>query len=264
MAPFLKWPGGKRRLLPQILPFVPQTFGQYIEPFAGGAAMFFALNPQKALLSDLNSDLISCYVILRDNPEALMKELNNMRNSEVDYYRVRASSPRGSIKRAARFIYLCRLSFNGIHRYNQRGQFNVPYGYKSHLTIYDPDKLLACSARLQSAKIKNQSYLKSIANAKAGDLLYIDPPYTVAHNNNGFVKYNATIFSWKDQIRLAEAARRAAKRGCSVIVSNADHFSVSALYTGFNKEVIRRPSVIASSAEYRKSITESIFWLHPS
>lgn len=167
-----------------------------------------------------------------------------MQNSEEEYYRIRATRPQDCVARAARFIYLCTLAFNGIHRYNLRGEFNVPYGFKDHLDVCDSQKILDCSARLNRATLRHGDFEAILGRAREGDLLYLDPPYTVAHNNNGFVKYNASIFSWADQKRLAEAAKAARKRGCYVIVSNADHSCVRALYRDFKFEAIKRYSVM--------------------
>jgi DNA adenine methylase len=261
--PLLKWPGGKRALFDSITEYMPKEFGRYWEPFIGGGAVYFALSPPLATISDANEELMETYRAVRDAPEELIQRLSRMSNSEDEYYRIRRSRPRSRLGRAARFIYLCSLSFNGIHRYNLRGEFNVPYGFKTHLDVCDEQKIHECSKRLRRSSIVDGDFEKVVKNAKEGDLLYFDPPYTVAHNNNGFVKYNASIFSWKDQIRLAECARAARQRGCYVLVSNADHSSLKALYHDFNCQIIKRHSVMASSSAFRKPITEALFWSHP-
>ncbi|MGA3161928.1 MAG: Dam family site-specific DNA-(adenine-N6)-methyltransferase [Terracidiphilus sp.] len=261
-VPLLKWPGGKRALINSISPIIPKQFGKYYEPFIGGGAVFFALSPGSATLSDVNSDLIETYVEVRDRPLELIRILRKMRNSERDYYKVRAEQPDNKTERAARFIYLCTLAFNGIHRYNLKGEFNVPYGFKSHLAVCDEEKILACSARLKVANLVDADFEIIVRKARKGDLIYLDPPYTVAHNNNGFIKYNAAIFSWQDQLRLAVAANAARERGCHIIVSNADHASVRALYRDFKMITIKRHSIIASSNKFRKPITECLFWSH--
>lgn len=260
-APLIKWPGGKRALLSEIIPKMPSSFGTYYEPFFGGGAVFFALTPEKAVISDANEELINAYIQVRDNPDVLIKELKILRNTEDVYYSVRASAPRSSIKRAARLLYLTRLSFNGIHRVNLAGQFNVPYGKKFHLTSVEPEKLLAISELLQGVDIKSGDFEEITSSATAGDLVYFDPPYTVAHAHNGFVKYNERIFSWSDQQRLAKHARALAKRGCCVVISNADHPSIHELYKGLKCTIINRPSVIAASSAHRRTITECIFVL---
>src|SRR5690242_14865172 len=135
--PLLKWPGGKRSLVKRILPLIPPRFNRYFEPFFGGGALFFALQPAKARLSDNNADLMHAYLQVRDRPEAVIRELRKLRNSREDYYRIRASRPAVDAARAARFIYLITLAFNGIYRVNLHGEFNVPYGYKRHLDPCD-------------------------------------------------------------------------------------------------------------------------------
>jgi DNA adenine methylase len=144
---------------------------------------------------------------------------------------------------------------------NLRGEFNVPYGHKMHLECVDDALLLSASAALQSATLRNGDFESTTADAKKGDMVYFDPPYTVAHANNGFVKYNEHIFSWSDQKRLANHARKLAAKGCHVLVSNADHHSISELYSDAQKIVIERHSVIAASRDHRRKITESLFVL---
>jgi len=258
-APLVKWPGGKRALLPVILQHVPRDFGSYYEPFFGGGALFFALAPRVAILSDLNHELINCYKCVKDNIDGVLRALRKYRNTEGEYYRIRDLKPRSEVARAARFLYLTRLSFNGIHRVNLRGQFNVPYGRKTHLAPFDKSQLLAASDTLQSASLRSGDFERATIDARPGDLVYFDPPYTVAHANNGFVKYNEHIFSWADQVRLAKHARLLAAKGCNVLISNADHRSVSTLYEGAKRITINRHSVIAASSEYRRTITECLF-----
>jgi len=258
--PLLKWPGGKRELLPHILPLVAGPAKRYYEPFVGGGAVFFALAPTLAILSDYDSDLINCYRQVRNNPRGVVARLRAMRNSATDYYRIRRSVPRSDAGAAARTIYLSTLSFNGIHRKNQRGEFNVPYGYKHHLVPCDTHRITTASAALQVARLYCGDFEAAVDDAGRGDVVYLDPPYTVAHSNNGFIKYNAKIFSWADQTRLATLVDRLASRGCRVVVSNADHPSILQLYRGFNVKRIERPSRIAASKAFRRRITECIFY----
>lgn len=259
--PLIKWPGGKRALAPIIMQFIPESFGTYFEPFFGGGALFFALQPTSAILSDTNAELINTYIQVRDNPEQLVETLKTLKNTESDYYRVRAWTPRTPVRKAARMIYLTKLSFNGIHRVNLQGEFNVPYGHKTHLKTIEKEQLFTTSTALRYAELLAGDFESITSKAGCGDVVYFDPPYTVAHSNNGFVKYNERIFSWQDQKRLAIHAKALAKKGCRVIVSNADHESIHALYKGFHCQVIERPSVIAASSAYRRQITECIFVL---
>jgi DNA adenine methylase len=259
-APLLKWAGGKRLLLSHILPFAPATFHRYYEPFLGGGAMFFSLQPPCATLSDTNEDLIEAYVEVRDSVQSVIDLLKRMPNSEGDYYRIRESRPRTSVARAARLIYLCTLSFNGIYRQNLKGVFNVPYGHKTHIAPCDEDRLRRIAGTLQGKTVVPSDFESVAANAKKGDFAYFDPPYTVAHGNNGFIKYNANIFSWADQKRLASLANTLRKNGCNVLVSNADHRSIRELYPRFKVRIIERHSVMAASSLYRRPVKECLFY----
>lgn len=258
--PLLKWPGGKRNLVNLIVPLVPPCFNRYFEPFFGGGALFFALLPRKANLSDKNAELMHAYSEVRNRPDALIRELRTLRNSERDYYRIRSSRPTGDAARAARLIYLITLAFNGIYRVNLGGEFNVPYGYKTHLDPCDEERIHNASKLLKRATIRHQDFEEALSGAGKGDLVYLDPPYTVAHGDNGFIKYNATIFSWEDQVRLARVAKELAETGCTVIVSNADHSSIRTLYDGFKTTTLERNSIIAASSDFRSRITECVFY----
>lgn len=257
--PLMKWAGGKRRLLPFILPYIHQTGGRYFEPFVGGGAVFFAVDAKRAVIGDANPDVTNCYEQVKTNLDVLIARLSAFKNSERDYYRIREWEPSGSLDRAARMLYLTRFSFNGIYRQNQEGKFNVPYGYKTHLTVFDEQHLRRIGSKLKKATIRLGDFAVTVADARAGDTVYFDPPYTVAHGNNGFVKYNARIFSWEDQHRLADLAKKLISKGCSVAVSNADHSSIDELYSGFRKLRIARPSVIAASSQHRRVTSEALF-----
>lgn len=258
--PLFKWPGGKRKLLKHLLPLIPASFNTYYEPFMGGGALFFALQPEVGILSDTNDELINCYTQVRDVPDRVLGCLSTMENNKEDYYRIRKEPPTDNVARAARMIYLCTHSFNGIHRVNLSGIFNVPYGNNPTLKHYDPDRLHSTSKALSSTRLVCRDFEDVLAGAKVGDFIYLDPPYTVAHNNNGFVKYNATIFSWEDQMRLAEVAKELDQRGCKVLISNADHESVRSLYIDFTMGIISRTSTIAASGLHRPTITECVFY----
>lgn len=260
IRPLLKWTGGKRALAPEIVPLL-QGYARYFEPFFGGGALFFQLYPKTSVLSDLNPELINCYEITKKLPEELITSLKRLRNTEENYYKVRASTPRTAVTRAARFIYLCALSFNGIYRVNLSGQFNVPYGHKEHIAPCDADRIRLISKRLQTCEILCADFELAATKAILGDCVYFDPPYTVAHGNNGFVKYNEKIFSWKDQERLEALARKLATQGVRVVVSNADHPSIRKLYEAFNVLTIERWSKISATAAGRKKITECVFYL---
>ena len=259
ISPLLKWAGGKRAFASEIVPLLAFANGRYFEPFAGGAAIFFSLVPAVATLADLNADLIECYSQLRSDPAAIHGRLQAMENSEAAYYSVRSSNPVEGADRAARFIYLTSLSFNGLYRQNRKGAFNVPYGHKYQHKLPSLEKLEAVSNALKEVRLLSGDFQTTTADAVAGDTLYFDPPYTVAHNNNGFIKYNADIFSWGDQKRLAILAARLAAKGCRVVVSNANHDAVRELYPGFECLELHRMSLIAARGKHRRAVSEVLF-----
>lgn len=256
--PFLKWAGGKRWLIERHLSLIPQFSGRYIEPFLGSGAVFFSLRPKKAILADLNADLIRTYSSIKSDPaevERLLK-LYHEKHTETYYYDVREKRFSDDHAHAAHFIYLNRTCWNGLYRVNKLGVFNVPIGTKTSVVLATDD-FAGIAAGLKSATLKVSDFEKTIDLAEAGDLVFADPPYTVKHNNNGFVKYNQKIFSWEDQLRLSQALIRAKKRGAKVLCTNADHNSLRELYrSDFSLKVISRASVISGKAEHRGPTTE--------
>jgi DNA adenine methylase len=261
ISPPIKWPGGKRSLASKILQFIPKEFDTYYEPFLGGGAVFFSLRPSKAVLSDTNENLINAYTQIRDNHSALIKSIKSLKNTEEDYYKIRSSKPRTELTKAARMLYLSRLAFNGIHRVNLKGEFNVPYGKKIDLSSVNETQISEASLALRKSVLRLCDFETATLEASENDVVFFDPPYTVAHANNGFVKYNEKIFSWQDQIRLADHSKRLASKGCTVIISNADHKSIRDLYSDFECHIVQRHSVIAASSDHRRQITECIFTL---
>lgn len=260
MEPFLKWAGGKRWLITKAGDFLPtlNPNARYIEPFLGGGAIFFHLQPENAFLSDINGDLINAYQTVRSKPVELYNILTRYQDlhNEEFYYQIRASRPRVPLQKAARFIYLNRTCWNGLYRVNKKGAFNVPIGTKTNVIMEDDD-FEKLSEILQSASIRRCDFVRAISQAEAGDFVFVDPPYTVKHNLNGFVKYNENIFSWQDQIRLKNAVARAIERGAHVLVTNANHQSIEELYQGCGTmHLLNRASVIAGDAGARGIYSE--------
>ena len=258
LAPLIKWPGGKRWLAAEVARLGAGHAARFIEPFCGGAAAFFFLRPQRALLCDLNADLINAYQVVAEKPESVISALQSLSNCAATYYKVRASHPKAPLSQAVRFLYLTRLSFNGIYRVNLDGEFNVPYGWKQTLPVVEPEHLRRCAEALSNATLVAQDFRTTFEMAEAQDFIYADPPYTVAHNNNGFVKYNERIFCWEDQIALADAALRAVNRGVQVVVSNAVHRDLQALYPSFQYRKVERYSSVSALASGRRRVSESL------
>jgi len=261
IKPFLKWAGGKRWLTSAgVLPAAGR-YERYIEPFLGSAAVYFHLLPKAAILSDLNDDLIHLFRTIRSDPatfRAAMEEHQRQHCSQ-HYYAVRSSDPVDPISRAARFLYLNRTCWNGLYRVNLKGEFNVPIGTKDSV-LFPDDNFHAVAAALAGAELISSDFERVIDRSKQGDLVFVDPPYTVRHNFNGFLKYNESIFSWADQVRLAECVTAAVARGAAVIVTNANHESVQELYKdAFMYREIKRASVLAANSAKRGPTTEAIF-----
>lgn len=261
IKPFLKWAGGKRWIVSNDQLPVPQTYTRYVEPFLGGGAVFFHLQPEKAHLSDLNGDLIHLYLVMRDEPEKLWATMKNhhRQHSKDYYYKIRAMSPRTDITKAAQFLYLNRTCWNGLYRVNLKGEFNVPIGTKDTV-IFDDDDFLGIAKILKNAEIKKSDFEGVLDSCGMGDFVFIDPPYTVQHNFNNFVKYNEKIFSWDDQIRLRDAVQRAAGRGAHIAVTNADHETIRTLYKNIGVyDQVSRQSVLSSDPSKRGQTTEALF-----
>lgn len=260
ILPFLKWAGGKRWLANSNATLFPHVTGRHIEPFAGSAAVFFALQPERAVIADVNSRLMQTYATIRDQADLFEKHFRwfARRHSAAFYYTTRKRKFRSQAKSAAQFVYLNRVCFNGLYRENLKGEFNVPLGSKSSAFL-DTDDFQAVSNLLRRAELMTSDFEDVIDLAVEGDFIYVDPPYTTKHNFNGFVKYNQKIFSWADQERLAEAVTRAANRNVSVVVSNADHEDVRNLYSDtLTVRSLTRMNVIASSSEYRGRTSEMV------
>jgi DNA adenine methylase len=259
-TPFLRWAGGKRWLISKHSSLFPSNVQVYFEPFLGSASVYFHLNPERAILSDLNPELINCYESIRDNWEEVYDLLTlhqSMHCSEY-YYKIRASEPLDSIQQAARFIYLNRTCWNGLYRVNGSGKFNVPIGTKKNVLL-DTDDFKGLSKMFSKAKFLQKDFEFVINKAKEGDFIFADPPYTVKHNFNGFVSYNEKIFHWDDQIRLSEALIRASNRGCLVMLTNANHHTVKDLYKDhFEIKDLSRYSRIAGIASNRGMYKEVI------
>jgi DNA adenine methylase len=258
--PFLKWAGGKRWLVERFPQFFTVKYSRYIEPFLGSGAVFFRMRPRRAILSDRNPRLIETYESIRDEYPLINDLLRRHEwlHSSDHYYKVRSQKLRSSAARAAQLIYLNRTCWNGLYRVNRQGTFNVPIGTKTKV-VFDSDSFEEVADLLSRAKLRTCDFSESLDRAGTGDFVFVDPPYTVQHNNNGFIKYNEGLFSWADQIRLRDCVEGAIGRGASVLLTNAYHPSVRALYRNIGEhERVRRASVIAASAKNRRECYELV------
>jgi len=257
--PFLKWPGGKRWFVRQYSHILPSNYQRYIEPFLGGGSVYFHLRPRHALLGDINEDLIITYTAIRNDWKRIQSllELHSREHSHEYYYEVRSTIFTDVFQRAARFIYLNRTCFNGIYRVNLLGEFNVPKGSKDSVLL-STDNFEELSKLLKNAELNTADFVELIDDAGRNDFLFIDPPYTVRHNVNGFIKYNENLFSWEDQVKLAGSLERAKKRGAKIVATNANHDTVKDLYTkhGFKFDTVSRFSSISADAGRRSQYEE--------
>ncbi|MFI6172964.1 DNA adenine methylase [Nocardia sp. NPDC051052] len=260
--PILRWAGGKRWLLPTIRKILNDTaVNNYHEPFLGGAAIFLGTpHLGRTFLADANSDLIEVYKCIRDDYEAVSKTLANHVNTAEHYYEVRGNVPESTRERAARFIFLNHTSYNGIYRVNLAGKYNVPYGRRKHLRIPTLETLKTLSCRLQDVSLKAEDFELCLDNIGPGDLVFLDPPYTVAHNSNGFVRYNQKLFSWEDQRRLSNLVDKIKKADSYYILSNAAHDSIAELFDKGDRLIVtKRKNAVGGLSSERGYASEFLF-----
>jgi len=260
MEPFIKWAGGKRWLIKNYLHLFPDKdeYKKYVEPFVGGGSIFFNLEPDRAIINDINKELITTYNEVKVNwgkLQSRLKKLNSQHSNEL-YYKIRSEIPQTNEDIALRFLYLNRTCWNGLYRVNQNNQFNVPIGTKDKV-ILATDNFEKASKILKNVTLFSEDFQKIISKSRKDDFLFIDPPYTVKHNLNGFIKYNEKLFTWEDQVRLRDATVNAISRGVKVLVLNADHESIRELYKGVGEQFsLSRASVISGKKENRGIYTE--------
>lgn len=253
VKPFVKWVGGKRGIMPELIKRIPKDFKQYYEPFVGGGALFFEIHDAVAhsYISDLNVDLIVAYSTIKTRLTELIEALkiHELNHNEEYYYQIRAlqdlSNP---IKNSARFIYLMKTCYNGLYRVNQKNEFNTPIGSYKAPTICDEENLVMVSEALKHADISHKDFMK--ITPEKGDFVYFNPPY---HNTT--VKYTNDSFSENDQIRLRDFAIELSKLGVNIIISNADTDFINKIYTKFKIEKIIAPRCLNRTKAYEVLIT---------
>jgi DNA adenine methylase len=255
--PILKWPGGKTKLLGELTARMPARFGRYYEPFAGGAALFFRLAPERAVLADANAHLVSTYEAIAHETGQVIAELERHGNahSEPHYNAMKARWNCGAgnmVYRAAAFVYLNKAGFNGLYRVNARGEFNVGWGKHASYTP-DVDGLRAAGAVLARAELRTGDYRAALYDARPGDFVYLDPPY-----DGTFSAYTSGKFGDVDQAEIAFTVRTLAARGVQVMLSNADTPRVRALYAGLRIDVVHAPRAINRDGAGRGKVAEVI------
>ena len=264
--PFLKWAGGKWSIAPRIERLLPHDVRDrvYREPFIGGGAMFFYLQPRRAVLSDSLKDLVETYRMVQLHVDALITRLERLRDthSTEQFYKIRAafneerSAPR--IERAAWLINLNKTCFNGLFRTNREGSFNVPEGRFKNPAILDATTLRLAAAALSEAELLHDTFDHLLDRAEPGDVIYLDPPYVPLTRTSNFSSYADGAFTLRDQERLAEAFRELDDRGCLLALSNSDTPDVRRLYAGYDLSPIIAPRAISSKAATRGEVTELV------
>jgi DNA adenine methylase len=258
--PFVKWVGGKTQILDRLKESIQEFDGRYLEPFVGGGALFFELGSSKATISDTNRELINCYLVVRDQVEALIETLKEHVYDREYYYKVRALDPDSldSVGRAARMIYLNKAGYNGLYRVNSKGKFNVPFGRYKNPTICDEDNLRGCARALTNIEVACGSFDSVLDTAKKGDFVYFDPPYVPVSDTANFTSYQMNGFSEDDQKHLVGVFDELSRRRIHAMLSNSDVPWIHAHYKKHNIRVIKARRSINSKANRRGFVGEVI------
>jgi DNA adenine methylase len=256
-VPFLRWAGSKRRLLPILRTYWRPQYSRYLEPFAGSACFFFSLNAPRAILGDLNGELISTYLQVKYRLDALLDHLSTLRRSRQEYRKLRSLNPNDLdlCARAARFIYLNRYCFNGLYRTNLKGEFNVPYGGEKSGNLPSADLLRECSKRLMKTRLVAGDFEQVLRQAKKGDFVYMDPPFAVGARRV-FNEYHPDTFGGEDINRLRLWMEKLDKRGISFLVSYAESAEADLLAKGFTRRHVSVRRNIAGFAADRSDSHE--------
>jgi DNA adenine methylase len=259
VSPFLKWAGAKRWMAKQMAEIIGPVKGVYYEPFLGSGAVFFALNPRRAYLSDWNPNLINAYIGVRDDAARIQTLLlqHHEKHSTDYYYEMRDAQFHNDVERAAQFIYLNRTCFNGIYRVNMSGKFNVPIGTRTSV-VREGDDFPKVRSRLLRATLTKADFAMSLYGVSHGDVVFADPPYTLSEIDKGFIGYDKEGFDWEKQVWLKDALVLASRNGARVYMTNGSHPQIRDLYerTGFHIYEINRTSAIAASPAKRKTYGE--------
>jgi len=252
--PLLKWAGGKKQMLNTLFPRIPISYGNYIEPFIGGGALFFALQPEQSIIADSNPELINVYQQVSENVDNVIEILSSFKNTKEMFYSVRAKDwlQMSKAEAAARTIYLNKTCYNGLYRVNKQGKFNAPYGNYSNPNICDIETLYAASAALKKAEIICGDYKEVLAHcAKPGDLIFLDPPYLPVTSYADFKRYTKEQFYEEDHIELAAEVMRLHELGCHTILMNSNHPLVHELYHPFKVDVFQTKRFISCNGDKR-------------
>jgi len=262
--PFVKWAGGKRQLLPEIKKYIPNCYSDYYEPFIGGGAVLFFLQPERFVINDVSSEIINVYRVIKNNVYGLINELKSYKNESEFYYKVRALdreegfSSLSNIEKAARTIYLNKTCFNGLFRVNRQGQFNTPFGNYKKPNIVSEENLLAVHRFFQNSYggIMNTDFEVALKNANAGSFIYLDPPYDPVSPSSSFTSYTLSGFDRQEQQRLKSVCDDLDRKGCKFLLSNSATNFIKELYRDYKIEIVQAKRNINSKVSKRGKIEE--------
>ena len=270
LSPILKWVGGKRQLLSEIIPLIDESCDNYVEPFIGGGAVLFRLQPKKAIINDYNTELINVYRTVRDDLDglvALLKEHEKYNSSDY-YYEVRALDrtpdfdKMSNLERAARIIYLNKTCYNGLYRVNSLGQFNSPYGKYKNPNIVNEVVLRAISKYLNGNEISIRSgdYKDVLNDIEKNSFVYLDPPYMPISSSSSFTGYTEGGFGYDKQVELKEECDKLNSKGVHFLQSNSDCEEIRELYKAYRIKVVKAKRAINSDAKKRGQINEVLIY----
>ena len=264
-APVLKWVGGKRQLMGEIEKVLPKTYTTYYEPFIGGGAVLFELQPKKAVINDVNSELINLYNVIKDDVELLIEDLRKHENTSEYFYRIREMDrdrelyeKLSNIEKASRIVYLNKTCFNGLFRVNKSGEFNSPFGKYKNPNIVDEVTLRAVSKYFNKADIKilNSDFEQSLKGIRRGSCVYLDPPYDPVSSSANFTGYDKGGFNRDEQIRLKKLCDKLDKKGVKFLLSNSATDFIKDLYKDYNIKVVKAKRAINSNGNARGEVDE--------
>ena len=260
--PIVKWVGGKRQLMLELLKNMPKSYNRYFEPFIGGGALFFELQPENACISDINEELINLYSVVRDNVDGLIKDLNKHEVSKEYFLKIRSLDRKkkyqrlSNVERASRFIYLNRTCFNGLYRVNSQGQFNVPFGNYKNPRILDENNLLNCSQLLKNTEICCADFSIILNKVQKGDFVYFDPPYVPLTETSSFTSYTKDGFNIEMQFKLRDICNELNSMGVKFMLSNSDTKFTNELYANYEIKKVLAYRAVNANANGRGKITE--------
>lgn len=265
VAPVVKWVGGKRQLLDDIISRLPKRITTYCEPFLGGGAVLFSLQPKKAIVNDLNIDLMLVYEVIRDDVELLLTALEQHENTAEHFYKIRdldrnkdTYRAMSAVERAARILYLNKTCYNGLFRVNTSGEFNSPFGYYKNPNIVNAPVLRAVSKYLNANHIQlfHTDFEEMFRQVPKGGFVYLDPPYDPVSDTASFTGYNRGGFGREEQERLKRCCDVLTERGIHFLLSNSSTLFIRELYTGYIIETVHAKRAINSDASKRGIIEE--------